>query len=239
MEAISSIRHNIGFQWNLKVKEILMCSFSTGFGTLVEIQSSTYRLKDIKDLFFSLVLYNFPRPDILVKGNRKWSLQLTYAFAVVKERAFLVGKFKKLEFLDFLQLDRVDSEEVVEFHCMISAQSILISDFAGPQKAMEPMTTEQRHVDYEYILCSKFDEWNSKFDGEIPDFTVDYAEKLIIDKTANRILKILAMEYLMKNLSAQNVSRILKVAVDEGITVLQKQCADFLISKCTVKASLS
>ncbi|GBM82730.1 hypothetical protein AVEN_183170-1 [Araneus ventricosus] len=96
------------------------------------------------------------------------------------------------------------------------------------------MTTEQRHVDYEDIICSKYG-----FDGEIPDFTVDYAEKLIINKTTNGALKILALEYLLKNLSAQNVSRILKVAVYEGITVLQTQCADFFISKCTVNASFS
>ncbi|GBM82727.1 hypothetical protein AVEN_183167-1 [Araneus ventricosus] len=227
---ISSVRHNIAFQWNLKKKEISRHSFQDH---RIEperlVRSNTYRLKDIKDMFFFLELDD--HSWLYIKGHSRWSFQLTYAFAVVKDRAFSVKRFKKLEFLKRLDLSYLGGEEEIAYHCMILAQPAVVSKGAEPDlQDIDDEKLKQRYVEFEGTVDS-----DHRFDGEIPDFTVDMAKQMMPKyKNTNRVLKILALEYLMKNLTAQNLSGVLEIAVDEGITVLQKQCVDFLTSKCTV-----
>ncbi|CAL1282829.1 unnamed protein product [Larinioides sclopetarius] len=236
---VNSIRKYIGLQWNLKVKdflpELLQDTTSENSDSLLEIPEKTIgkiqcRIKSLDNLIFSLELTS--ELNLFVKGHRSWSYEIIYAFAVVKDRAFLVKYYDKIQFLLNLKLSHLDSAEEVTFHCMILVGPPLVdlnpaeADLGNDEAIEGPVCVKVEEI--EHPLC--------KFDGEIPDFTIDNATELIANESTNSVLKILAMEYLMKNTEADNVSNILKIAVDEDLKSLMKHCSEFL-SECIIRRS--
>ncbi|CAL1282824.1 unnamed protein product [Larinioides sclopetarius] len=231
MESLTanSIRQVICLQWNVKVKEFLPDSTSQDDYNPFNVPEKTIRNADcrIKGMEFASSL------NVLIQGLYRWSSQLTYAFAIVNDRAFLVMETNKLKFLDFLKLEHLDSVEKVTFHFQVlvtqlSADSISAEPDLADNKERPPVEGLE-YADGEDI-CHR----DGKFDGEIPEFTIDKAKELITKESTNNVLRVLAMEYLMKNIKAENVSGILKVAIDKDLKILQKQCSEFL-SGCTIR----
>ncbi|GBM73390.1 hypothetical protein AVEN_163192-1 [Araneus ventricosus] len=233
---VNSIRHIIGLQWNLKVKDILPDSTAQeGYNPFdvpeKTIRSALCRIKGMEDSIFHLELTS--QLNVLAKGHRRWSYQLIYAFAVVKDRAFLVKETNKLKFLDLLKLDHLDSVEEVSFHCMV-----LVGPPAADSTSADPdLADNNEGLAAEGQVCACLEvvrHPDCKFDGEIPEFTVDKAKELITKESTNSVLKVLAMEYLIKSIKVENVSSILKFAIDQDLKVLQKQCSEFLCG-CTIR----
>ncbi|GBM73398.1 hypothetical protein AVEN_163199-1 [Araneus ventricosus] len=234
---VTSIRNIIGLQWNLKVKDIvkdiLPDSSSEEGDNSSEVPEETIgsiqcRTKGMDGLIFSLELTS--QLNVLAKGQSRGSYQIIYAFAVVKDRAFLVKGNDNLKFLGILKRDHLDSVEEVTFHCLVLVGTPVadsVQDLADNNEVLP--TQGQVRADLQGIGHP-----DSKFDGEIPEFTVDKAKHLISEEDTNSVLKVLAMEYLIKNIKVDNVSDILKIAVDQDLKVLMKQCSEFL-SECIIR----
>ncbi|GBN05672.1 hypothetical protein AVEN_19196-1, partial [Araneus ventricosus] len=159
--------------------------------------------------------------------------QLIYAFAVLNGRAFLVKNSDKLGFLSFIQLDHLDSVEEVTFHCMV----LVTPPAADSTSAVPDLADNNEVLPTEGQACADLKgigHPHRKFDGEIPDFTVDKAKELISNEGTSSVLKVLAMEYLIESIRVKNVTDILKIAVDQDLKVLQKHCFEFL-RKCTIQ----
>ncbi|CAL1282830.1 unnamed protein product [Larinioides sclopetarius] len=233
---LNFIRHMIDLQWNVKVKDILPDSTSKEENNPLEvcektIRSSPFRVKSIEDLIFHCELTS--KLNVLIKGRSGGSYQLIYVFAIVKDRAFSVKKSDSLKFLDKLKLKHLDSAEEVAFHCLVLVKLPVVqrtsadSNLADINERLpaEELVVVDLEVIQQFVPC--------KFDGEIPEFTIDKAKEFISKEGTNGILKVLAMEYLAKSIKAENVADILKIAIDQNLKVLQKQCSDFL-KKCTI-----
>lgn len=234
---INSIRPVIGLQWNLKVKDILPDSTSEECNKPQKtIRSSLCRIKGMEGLFFYLELNS--QLNMLVKGHDGWSFQFMYAFAVVNERAFLVEETKKLKFLDFLTLSHLDSAEEVSFYCMVSAGPLTADSTSGQDRKDQPdMGKINGGLPSEVQVCADFEDivyLHGKFNGHIPKFTINKAEELVTNGEANSVLKVLAVEYLIKSIEDENVSEILNIAIEQDLKVLQKRCSGFL-SGCVIK----
>ncbi|GBM73400.1 hypothetical protein AVEN_163200-1 [Araneus ventricosus] len=232
---INSIRNIIGLHWNLKVKDISPESTSEEGDNPSEVPEETIgsiqcRIKGMDGLIFSLELTN--QLNVLAKGQSRGSYQIIYAFAVVKDRAFLVKGSDNLKFLGSLKRDHLDSVEEVTFHCLV----LVGTPVADSTSAMPDLADNNEVLPTEGQVCAYLEGIgypDSKFDGEIPDFTVYKAKELISNEVTNSVLKVLAMEYLVKSVKAENVTDILKIAIDQDLKVLQKQCSEFL-RECTI-----
>ncbi|GBN23707.1 hypothetical protein AVEN_113205-1 [Araneus ventricosus] len=227
---VTSVSYSFVLKWTLKAKalnELYKNSGATG------VRSDLYQFKTAKDLRFYLEIDNdiLDGFSIYIKGSKMWSFELVYAFLVSKERACGLETSHRLSFLNSYSPTHVSDEEDVAIHCVVNACPARPASSA--KKVDLSLMECQNTVNFEGVEDITYpsnytNEMVIDFirKGDIPNFNIDQAIKIISETNEHKCetLRILSLEYLMNNITAQSIRKISKAAIDFGLPVLERKC---------------
>ncbi|CAL1282823.1 unnamed protein product [Larinioides sclopetarius] len=228
--SVTSISFRFVLKWTLKAKDL---DYIRNNSDAPSLRSDLYQFKTVKGLRFYLELdftnSIFHHGFLLRVIGSPWCFELDYAFIVDKERAYELKQSKPLSFLSSYHLPSPDDEDVT-IHCVVN---VCPAHPASSAVEVDVSLNEcQNTVDIEsmpdIIYPNNYsDEMVINFirKGDIPDFTVNKAIKIIRDTEQHKCetLRIICIEYLMQNISAHSISQISKLALDYGLTHLKKK----------------
>ncbi|GBN23706.1 hypothetical protein AVEN_113204-1 [Araneus ventricosus] len=234
---VTSVSYSFVLQWTLKGKELKDLS-EEGSDTSL-IRSDLYHLKTAKDLRFYLEIGKsiFSHYETSIKGTKMWSFKVPYIFLMSKGRAFSLKSTNKLSFLTSFEKSSTSDEDDVEIYCAVYACSAHPAPSAKEDdlSLMEGQNTVDLEGTPDISLPDKYTNENVVdfiLRGDIPDFNTNLAIDIIRESKEHKCeaLKILCVEYLMKNITARSLSEILRVAIDYDLPLLERACTKKIVN---------
>lgn len=255
VDDISAVSYRFAVKWSVPAEKLRYQHLPPGEKTTpIIIKSNTYRFKDVKNFEFSLHLTCTQNDTQSPHGqiDYKMAVNCTLGLPIFLEDVLILidgGIFrvlcegrnnigKRLIFNSMILARDKFTDENVTFRCVMSVPVKVKAVISNP---LEDPSTENI-VDCEAILCDPgvypngYDDVSEfLFSSRIPDFNVDMAARMMREAKLREIpiLKALCIEYLMENLTTENVTWVLQHAVDSDAKDLSRICVHFL-SECKI-----
>ncbi|GBN36322.1 hypothetical protein AVEN_98356-1 [Araneus ventricosus] len=233
---VVSFSYTFVLKWTLKGKKFSDLRSSKDAEDV--IRSDLYQFKTAKDLHFYLEISK-PSYDnnARIKGSEMWSFKLVYAFLIVKDRAYQLKKSDQLSFLSLYYASSDADEEDVAVHFLVNACPVHPAPTAKEDEVI--LQKDQKMVDIESMPnftipsdCTNQIVIDFILRGDIPNFEHYMAIEIIEESKKHmcEVLKILCTEYLMNNITADRLRRILQAAVKNDLRLLERKCVEKITS---------
>ncbi|CAL1284282.1 unnamed protein product [Larinioides sclopetarius] len=231
---ITYVSYSFVLSWTLRGKEFK--SLSRDIKNPEVIRSDLYQFKNDPELRFFLELgwsRYCEKFNISIKGSKMWSFELAYAFLVIKEKAFTLKASPQLSFLTPCSRRIFSDEDNVPIHCVVIADPVHPAPSAEQDDVC--LMEDQNIINIEGRSDITLPEdYSSEMvinfirRGKVPDIDVKKAIQIIRETSEHKceILKIICVEYLMRNITAESVREISRAAIDYQLPVLERTCME-------------
>ncbi|CAL1262016.1 unnamed protein product [Larinioides sclopetarius] len=247
VDDITAMSHRFAVKWSVPTKD-LDCISTSGETINRTLRSNRYRFKNIKNLEFSYVL--LCGQDYMMRVNCITDMPMFQddALVLINDRVYRVqctptNTLGKLIFDPTVFANNTFEDDKVTFHCIMSIPALVKADIIISEKDEygRNIVECESIVTYPDIYPHGYDAVNEfRYSSRIPDFNVKMAISLIGEaaKRHDPILKALCSEYLMENLTTENVTTVLKQSLESDARDLAQRCADFLAEQCKIVKAL-
>ncbi|CAL1262014.1 unnamed protein product [Larinioides sclopetarius] len=252
---ITAMSFQFAVKWSIPVRELNNKSSSEKEIISHTLTSNRYRLNNIKTLDFTFSLTCGKDFIMKVKNWDDAPLFQDDALILIEDKIYRV-KCNSTNTIGRLIFDRdvltrnSFRDDKVTFHCIVSIFAKVIpmdQKYAPFRTAYSEKNKNQTDIiEFESLLLNYYDldphgydaVNDFRYSSRIPNFNVKMALSMIDEahKRHDPILKALCSEYLMENLTTENVSDVLKQSLKSNATDLSQRCADFLAEKCKITA---
>ncbi|KAF8770570.1 hypothetical protein HNY73_018079 [Argiope bruennichi] len=241
VDDITKMSHQFAVKWNISVQKLANIAKSK---ESIVLKSNRYRFKNIKYLEFSYELcYDKFRQTYRMRVDciSDMAIFLENVLVLVGSRVYRVqgsstNTTGRLIFDQNVLRNNSFKDDKVTFHCIMSIPAEVKAEIQIPDGLVndvecESIMTCRNIYPHGYDAVTKFE-----YSSRIPDFNVEMASNLISEahQRHNLILKALCSEYLMENLTSENVVEVLKQAIAADAKDLLQKCGDFIAEKCKI-----
>ncbi|GBN92416.1 hypothetical protein AVEN_5395-1 [Araneus ventricosus] len=249
---ITAMSYRFAVKWSIPVEDLKSSSSSDEIITRT-LRSNRYRFKNIENLYFTFILTC--GKDFIMRVEN-WNSRKMFqddALILIEDRIYRLkcnpnNTLGRLIFDQDVLDQNSFKDDKVTFHCIMSihAQAKLVVSEFPPFRTAYPEVNRNKAeiVEFESLVVTEEDLYPHGYDAvndfryssSIPDFSVKLAISLIGEahKRHDPILKALCSEYLMENLTTENVAAVLKQSLESEAKDLSQSCADFLNEQCKI-----